>query len=62
MQAIIKSDNQLMFFSGSSRQGCPDTGRITGSNIVFYRGGPIDHFTHVTDPVSLSSAEREYIA
>ena len=27
---------------------------------MFYQGVPIDHFTHVPDPVAQSSAESEY--
>ena len=30
-QAIIKAENQLMFFSDSNWQDCPDTGRNTGA-------------------------------
>ena len=46
-----------MLFSGSSWKDCPDTGRSTGAYIIFYQGGPIDHGTHVTVPVSQSSPE-----
>ena len=55
-QASIKTENQLMDFSDSSWQYFPDTGRITGSYIIFYQGGPIDHGTHVTGPVAQLSA------
>ena len=51
-QAIIKTENQLMDFSDSSWQDFPDTGRITGSYIIFYQGGMIDHGTHVPGPVA----------
>ena len=51
-----------MDFSNSSWQDCPDTGRSTGSYIIFYKGGPIDHGTHVTGPVAKSSAESGYNA
>ena len=61
-QAIIKTENHFMDFSHSSWQDCPDTGRSTGSYIIFYQGGPIDHGTHVPVPVSQSSAESEYNA
>ena len=47
-QASIKTKNHLMAFSDSSCQDFPDTGRITGTYIIFYRGGPIDHVTHVS--------------
>ena len=30
--------------------------------MIFYQGGPIDHFTHVTGPVAQSSAESDYNA
>ena len=59
-QASIKTENHLMYFSDSSWQDCPDTGRSTGAYIIFYQGGPIDHGTHVTGPVAKSSAESEY--
>ena len=51
-----------MAFSGSSWKDCPDTVRSTGSYIIFYQGGPIDHDTHIPGPVSQSSAESEYNA
>ena len=56
-QFNIKTKNHLMAFSDSSWQDCPDTGRSTGSYIMYYQGGPIDHGTHVPGPVSQSSAE-----
>ena len=59
-QASIKTDKHLMDFSDYSWQDCPDTGRSTGANIIFYQGGPIDHGTHVPGPVAQSSAESEY--
>ena len=46
-QAIIKTENQLVAFSDSSWQDCPDTGRSIGAYIIFYKGGPIDHGAHV---------------
>ena len=57
IQAIIKTENQLMAFYDSSWQDCPDTGISTGTYIIFYQGGPIDHGTHVPGPVAKSSAE-----
>ena len=51
-----------MDFSGSGWQDCPDTGRSTGAYIIFYQGGPIDHGTHVPEPVAQSSAESDYNA
>ena len=55
-QASIKTENQLMDFSDSSWKDCPNTSRSTGSYIIFYQGGPIDHGTHVPGPVAQSSA------
>ena len=51
-----------MAFSDSSWQDCPDTGRSTRSQIIFYQGGQIDHGTHVPGLVAQSSAESEYNA
>ena len=59
-QANIKTNNNLIDFSDSSWQDCPDTGRSTGAYIIFYQGGPIDHVTRVTGPVAKSSAESKY--
>ena len=36
--------------------------RSTGSNIIYYQGGPIDHGTPVPVPVAQSSAESDYNA
>ena len=47
-----------MNFSDSIWKDCPDTGRSTGSYIIFYQGGPIDHGTHVPGSVAQSSAEN----
>ena len=59
-QANIKTDNQFMALHDSSWKDCPKTGRSTGAHMIFYQGGPIDHVTHVTGPVSQSSAESKY--
>ena len=56
IQASIKTENELMDFSDSSWQDCPDTSKSTGAYIIFYQGGPIDNCTHVTVLVSQSSA------
>ena len=61
-QAIIKTENHLMFFSDSSWQYCPDTGRSTGAYIIFYQSGTIEHGTHVIGPFDWSSTESEYNA
>ena len=55
-QYKIKTENQLMDFSDSSWQDCPDTGRSTVSYIIFYQGGTINHGTYVPRPVDQSSA------
>ena len=55
-QANIKTKNHLMAISGSSWKDCPDTGRSTGSYVIFYQGGPIDHGAHVLGSVAQSSA------
>ena len=54
-QANIKTKNRLMGFYDSIWQDCPDTGISTGSYIIFYQGGTIDHGTYVPGPVALSS-------
>ena len=51
-----------MVLSYSICKDCPDTGISTGSYIVFYQGGLIDHFTRVPGPVAQSSAYSEYNA
>ena len=56
IQASIKTENQLMDFSDYSWQYCPYTRRSTGSYIIFYQGGKIDHGTHAPVPVDQSSA------
>ena len=59
-QSRIKTENQLMVFHDSICQDCPDTGRIAGAYIVLDQGGTFDHCTHITGPVSQSSAEIKY--
>ena len=49
-----------MALTDSSWKYFPDTVRSIGAYIIFYKCGPIDHFTHVTGPVSQSSAEIDY--
>ena len=61
-QSNLKTKNHLMAFSDSSWQDCPDTGRSIGAYIIFYKGGLIDHGTHVPVLVAQSSAESEYTA
>ena len=50
-QDSIKTENQLMMLSDSSWKEYPNTGRSTGSYILFYQGGPMDHCTHVPGQV-----------
>ena len=61
-QANIKTKNHFMDFYDSSWQYFPDTGISTGSYIVFYQGGKIDHGKHVPGTVAQSSSESEYSA
>ena len=51
-QARIKTENKFMTYSDSSSQYYPDTGRSTGSYIIFYQGGPIENITHVPGLIS----------
>ena len=59
VQARIKTENKFMVLSHYIWQDFPDTGRSTGVFIMFYQGGPIDHYTNVPGPVSQSSADIE---
>ena len=59
IQDIIYIKRHLLVCSNYSYQDCPDTGISTGSYIVFYLGGPINHCTHVPGPVSQSSDESD---
>ena len=47
-------------FSDSSWNDDVDTGRSTGSYLISYMGGIVDHSSNMPDPVALSSAEAEY--
>ena len=60
IQAIIKTDNQLMVLYDYRWQECTDTDRSKGAYMMFYQGGPIDNFTYVSDPVASTSAESKY--
>ena len=51
-----------MVFSDYIWKDLPNTGRSTGSYIVFYQGVPIDHFKHVSGPVTQHSVESYYNA
>ena len=52
IQARINTEKQLVVFHYYIFQYCPDNGRSTEAYVVFYQGGPIDHFTFVPGPVS----------
>ena len=58
----VNTNNQFMVFSDSIWQDYLDTGRSMGAYILFYRGGPIYHCTHVPGPVDHYSTESEYNA
>ena len=49
-------------FKDSSWQDCPDTGRSTGSYVLFHQDGIVDCATFLPTPVAMSSAEAEYNA
>ena len=51
----------IIGFSDSSWQDCPDTGRSTCGFKVFVQGGLIDAQSTLPVPVALSSAEAEYM-
>ena len=55
-QASIKTEKQLIDFSYSSSQYCPDTDRITGEYLILYQGGTIDNGTHVPELLAQGSA------
>ena len=59
-QASINTDNQLMVFSDSSWQYCPNNVRSTGSYIIFHQGRPIDHGIYVREQVSQPSTSGDY--
>ena len=58
--ANIKTENQLMVFPDYSSQDFPDTGKSTGSIIIFYQGGPNDYGTNFLGLVVKSSQESKY--
>ena len=61
-QDNIKTENQLMAFYYYSWKDFPDTERITGEYIIFYKGGTTDHGKHVPVTVAQLSTESEYNA
>jgi hypothetical protein len=52
---------ELIGFSDSSWQDCPDTGRSTAGYKVFIKGNVIDADSSMPVPVAFSSAEAEYM-
>ena len=57
-QASIKTENHLMYFSDSSWQDFPETGRIIGEYIILYQGGTIDHGTHMFQYQLLNQVQK----
>ena len=53
---------ELVGFSDSSWQDCPDTGKSTGGYKIFCQGGLIEANSTMPVPVALSSAEAEYLS
>ena len=58
-QNNFKGKHVLLGFHDSSWQDCPDSGKSTGSHVLFGQGGPIDFSSFVPAPVAMSSAEAE---
>jgi hypothetical protein len=54
--------SELLVFTNASWQDCPDTGRSTAGEFVFCQGGYIHAKSHMPIPVSMSSAEAEYVS
>jgi hypothetical protein len=53
--------SDILGFSDSSWQDCPDTGRSTSGYKSFVQGGLVDANSTMPVPVALSSAEAEYM-
>ena len=60
-QNIDITQSAFIAFADSSWQDCPDTGRSTGGYHIFMQGGIVDSAMTFAVPVSLSSAEAEYM-
>ena len=52
---------EIVGFSDTSWQDCPDTGRSTSGYKVFIQGGLVDSQSTMPVPVALSSPEAEYM-
>ena len=57
----LKSDG-LIGFSDSSWHDCSDTGHSTTGYKIFYRGTIVDSNSSMPTPISMSTAEAEYMA
>jgi hypothetical protein len=53
--------SEIVGFSDSSWQDCPDTGRSTGGYKIFVQGGLVEAHSSMPVPVALSTAESEYM-
>ena len=53
--------SEIIGFSDTSWQDCPDTGRSTCGYKIFVQGGLVDAQSTMPIPVALSSAEAEYM-
>ena len=53
--------SQIVAFTDSSWQDCPDTGRSTCGFKIFIQGGIVEAQSTMPVPVALSSAEAEYM-
>ena len=62
---ICRSNNveptDLVGFSDSSWQDCPDTGRSTTGYQIFYKGSFIEGNSSMPIPVAMNTAEAEYM-
>ena len=58
-QNDITDKHNMFGMCDSSWQDCVDTGRSTGSYMIFYQGGLVDFSTFVPVPVAMSTAEAE---
>ena len=56
----INETGSLLAYSDSSWHDDVDSGRSTGSYLIAYMGGIVDHSSNMPGPVAMSSAEAEY--
>ena len=57
----LDTEQEIAIFGNSSWQDDIDTSRSTGCNLVTYQGGVINHSSNLLKPISMSSAEAEYV-